>query len=191
MEKEFNQEQGLEVIQQMIANAKRNVSDNGFFYLLWGYAVLLASLAHFYLLRFTETELHFLPWPIVMTISGVIAGVAGARYSKKAKVKTYFDTLMGYLWGAFAISIILVLVFMPKLGYEKTYPIIMILYGIGTFVSGGMLKFAPLMIGGIICWTAATLTHFLSPTMDVQLLILALVITLAYIIPGHMLKSKA
>ncbi len=191
MDKDFDQQQGLEVIQQMIATAKRNVSDNGFFYLLWGYAVLIASLSQYYMLKYTDTELHFLPWPILMTVAGITAGVAGARYNKRVKVKTYFDTLMGYLWGAFGISLFLVLLFMPKLGYEKTYPVIMILYGIGTFVSGGMLKFAPLVIGGIICWVAAAITHFLSPTMEVQLLILALVITCAYIIPGHMLKSKA
>jgi len=69
------------------------------------------------------------------------------------------------------------------------YPLIMIIYGFGTWVSGGVLKYAPLIIGGVICWVLAGIAFYFP--FNVQILLLALSILIAYIIPGHMLKIKA
>ena len=69
------------------------------------------------------------------------------------------------------------------------YPLIMVIYGIGTWVSGGILKFAPLIIGGVICWILAGMAFYFP--FNIQLLLLAMSILLSYIIPGHLLKFKA
>jgi len=136
-EKQFDQQQSLAVIQKMIQNAKENLKDNGFFFLLWGWLVFAASISHYILLSVVHYEYHYLPWPILMTAGGIIAGIYGYKSSKQRQVKTYMDKFMAYLWGGFIISLGIVLGFMFKIGPDVAYPMIIILYGIGTFVSGG------------------------------------------------------
>ncbi len=76
---------------------------------------------------------------------------------------------------------------MSKLGLS-TYPLIMLIYGIWLFVSGGALKFKPMIYGGVINWIFAIASFFLMFKM--QLLALAVAVLLGYIIPGHMLKLR-
>ena len=49
-----------------------------------------------------------------------------------------------------------------------------------------IIKFKPLMYGGIIFWLATILSVFIQS--DLQLLLTAVTIVAGYIIPGYMLK---
>jgi hypothetical protein len=59
---------------------------------------------------------------------------------------------------------------------------------LGTFVSGSVLKFKPLIVGGIISWILAVIAVYLS--YDFQILMGGLAIFFSYIIPGHLLRKK-
>ena len=50
METNLTQQQSLKIIQEMIATSKNNLKDNSFFFLLWGWLVLIASLSNFALI---------------------------------------------------------------------------------------------------------------------------------------------
>ena len=65
---------------------------------------------------------------------------------------------------------------------------VMMVYGFWLFISGGALKFKPLIIGGVINWVLAAFSFFIG--FEQQLITLALAVLLGYIIPGHMLKNK-
>lgn len=186
-EQPLSEQESLRIISQMIQTAKENFNDNGFFYLLWGWLVFIAALTQFCLIHI-QYELNYMPWPVLMTAGGIISFIYGYRQEKKAKVKTHLDSFMGYLWGGFVISLLIVLGMMPKISVEVAYPIIMILYGLGTFVSGGVLKFTPLILGGITCWAIAIISLFFN--FEIQLLLIAFAVLLSYIIPGHMLKHR-
>jgi hypothetical protein len=64
----------------------------------------------------------------------------------------------------------------------------LVLYGIPTFLSGVILKFKPLSTGGFICWFLAVAAMFIP--YEYQLLLLALAVACAWIIPGYLLRSK-
>jgi hypothetical protein len=66
--------------------------------------------------------------------------------------------------------------------------VIVLLYGMGTFVSGRLLKFKPLVIGGVIAWLCGILSF--GQPFDIQLLILMVAIVASYIVPGHLLASS-
>ncbi len=191
MEKQFDEKQSLALISEAVQNARERIMEDGYFYLLWGYLVLAAALSHYVLLGIVDPEYAAAPWPILMTLGGIISGISGRRRSKKARVTTFFDTAMMFLWSAFLIALFMVLGFtaVGKIDYLACYPLIIVIYGIGTWVSGGILKFTPLLIGGIVCWIIAGVSFYF--TFDIQILLLALSILIAYIIPGHMLKLKA
>lgn len=188
-EQPFNEQEGLQLIHRMISTAKEELSDNGFFFLLWGWLVFIASLSHYVLLTVVHYRNHALPWAILMPLGGVISFIYGMRLEKRAKVKTFMDEIMNYVLIAFLVSLFIVLFVMgPSGGYSLAYPVIMLLYGIWLFVSGGALRFRPLVLGGIINWMCAIAAFFLE--FEHQLLLLALAVLLGYIIPGHMLKAK-
>lgn len=190
METNLTQQQSLKIIQEMIATSKNNLKDNSFFFLLWGWLVLIASLSHFALLQ-VEYQYPYLPWSVTMFLGGIISGIAGYRMGKKAKVISHVDKMIMYLWWGFTV-VMLIILFMAgfnKIDWNLTHPLIILLYGLGTFVSGGVLKFKPLIIGGIASWVIAVIAFFVTP--EYVLLLIALSIIIAYLIPGYMLKAKS
>lgn len=191
MEKQFDEKQSLAIISEMIGNARERIADDGFFYLLWGYLVFAAAISHYILLEYVQWEYAWVPWPVLMMLGGIFSAFAGYRKSSAARHITFFDTSAMFLWSAFLIALFMILAFtaLGKIEPLAAYPLIMVIYGIGTWVSGGILKFVPLIIGGVVCWTLAGIAFYFP--FNIQLLLLALSILLSYIIPGHMLKFKA
>jgi len=190
METKFTEQQGLQVIQEMIENTKAKFRDNGFFYLLWGWLVLIASLAHFIMLNF-GIEYAWLPWPVMMIGGGIASGIAGYRLGKKTMVKTFFDTAIISLWLAFTLTLFITLIAAGagRISWDMANVLIIALYGLATFISGSMMKFKPLIFGGVFSWIMAVVGLFLPPFFSLPLVSVSIII--AYLIPGYMLKARA
>lgn len=191
METKFTEQQGLEVIHQMIENTKAKFRDNGFFYLLWGWLVLIASVSHFVLMKMGFGEYAAAPWPILMIGGGIASGIAGHRLGKKTKVKTFFDTSIVSLWMAFTITLFIILFAagFGRISFDMANVLIIALYGLGTYISGRIMKFKPLIVGGVVSWILAVVGILLPPVYSLPLISVSIVI--AYLIPGYMLKSRA
>ncbi len=63
MKTTFNEQDSIRVITEMIENSKSNFKDNSFFYLLWGWLVLIASVTNFALLKMGYYEIAWVPCP--------------------------------------------------------------------------------------------------------------------------------
>ena len=189
MEKNFSEQDSLKLISEMLENTKARFNENGFFFLLWGWLVLISSLLHFTLL-YTDFPYPYMVWPVIMTGGGIASGIAGYRRGKDTKVKTFIDRSMSYLWIGFMISFIILyaIVIIGNIKWHLLSILIMALYGLPTFVSGGILKFKPLIYGALACWILAIISLFVRE--DYVLLLSALSVVLAYLIPGYMLKAK-
>ncbi len=181
-------EQQMAVIEEMIAASKGNLSDGSVYYLLWGWAVLICAISNYALLNMVGSEYHWLPWPIGMTLAGFTSMFISIKQSKEKKANSYIERMLGMLWLSFIITLFVILFGMVSLGYEAVYPILMALYGLGTFASGGILKFKPLMIGGICSWACACVAYYVG--FSDQLILISIAILTSYIIPGHMLAAK-
>ena len=184
-EKQLTESESLEVIQRMIQTVKNDLEDNSFYFLLWGWLVFVASLGHFFLWKMDYSHPEIV-W-LLMPAGAVITFIYGMKQGKKQKVKTYIDDIMKYVLISFLVSLCIVLFFQVSLKLN-CYPMVMMIYGMWLFISGGAIKFKPLIIGGIINWILCIAAFFVS--FEMQLLLLALAVLLGYIIPGHMLKSK-
>ena len=184
---EYNEK--INVIYDMIENSKTRIRENGFFYLLWGWLVLLASLSHFFMEKM-GIFYSFLAWPVIMSIGMVISVIAGIRMGKKAGYWSHIDSAMIYLWYGFffALLVILALSIGGKIQWEITNALIITMYGLGTFVSGGILKFKPLVIGGICCWLIALMVFFVPD--EYSLLLVSGSIIISYLIPGYILRKS-
>jgi len=190
METKFTEQQSIKVIQEMIENTKAKFRDNGFFYLLWGWLVLIASTSHFIMMSM-GIEYFWVAWPVTMMIGGIASGIVGYRMGKKAQVKTFFDTAVVSLWYAFTITLFLILIAAGagKIPWEMSNVLIIALYGLGTFISGNMMQFKPLIYGGVFSWAIAGVGIFLPPMYSMPLVSVSIIVS--YLIPGYMLKSRA
>lgn len=185
----MTEQQGFEVIQKIIENSKTKFRDNSFHFILWGWLVSIASIFHFVLFK-VEYKFFYVVWPIMMFGGGVISVIVGYKNSKKLKAKTIYDSAMMYLWGAFFISVILINVIFGVLGIHDAYiPVfILLLSAIATMVTGGILDFKPLIIGGLSCWV--WLAACLLVPLEYIVLVSGLSTVTAYLIPGYLLKKK-
>jgi hypothetical protein len=97
---------------------------------------------------------------------------------------------MASLWTGVGISffVLTVIISTSKQGWMFSYPFFILLYGLGTYISGRILQFRPLLVGGIINWILACIAAFVH--YDYQMLLAAIAILTSYIIPGHLLAAK-
>lgn len=187
-EKQLSQEESLAIIQSMIDTARTNVAEDGFHLLLWGILVILCSIANYILIQMDMGNLGGLPW-MIMPLIGVPIAMWYERSRKKAGyAKTHLDRQVAYLWWAYGITLFLIIFYSVSKELSPV-PFILMITGMVTFASGLMLKFRPLVIGGIVFWLA-TVISFVLPPID-HLLVEAVAIFLGYIIPGIILRKQA
>ena len=190
-QKDFSPQQSLAVIQSMIDTARNQFSENGHLYLLWGWVVFVCSIAQFVLLYYYEYPHHAMVWMLTWA-AFIYQTVYLIRTKRKEKVKTYADRLLGFIWMVFVVLMMLFgFLFGRALGeeyYKFMTPGFLALYGMPTFLSGIVLRFKPLVIGGISCWLLSILSNFIPD--EFQLLLLATAMISAWIVPGYLLRMK-
>jgi hypothetical protein len=183
---ENSNEQNMELILSMIRTARKQFADESRYYLLWGTSISLACILQYLLIK-VEYDYNFIGWLVFVPLAMVIQVIMLYRQKATEKVKTHIETVMTYMWIAFGISLGIVLFAQGRL-QENTYPIVLCLYAISVFIAGGALNLNALIIGAICCWIIAIISFFV--TFEVQLLLLAAAVIVAYVIPGLIIRSR-
>lgn len=187
-EKQMTGAESLSIISGMINRAKNRFSETGTLYLLWGWVILFCCLAQFLSLQFFKSEKGYQIW-FLTWLAVIYQFFYLAKRKKHEKVKTYTDEIIGFVWLTFAVcGFILVFILVQQKAFTNIHPAILVLYGMPTFLSGIILKFKPLIIGGICCWLLALSSPFVTPVY--HLLLLAAAVIAAWIIPGYLLRAK-
>lgn len=178
----------LKLIQNMIRKAQYDMSDNSIHFLLWGWITFIACVSQFVLLKVFDCERHYLVWLLI--IPGIIVSTyLGIKEERKRRVNTYISDSMKNLWMGMGISFFVLSMILSKLGWNHTiFPFFILLYGLGTFVSGKILQFKPLVSGGLSAWALAIISVYFGT--DDQILFGAAAILLSYLIPAYMLRRK-
>jgi len=191
-EENFDPKDSLLLIESMINKAKNRFSEDGFMYLLWGWVVFFCSLLQFVLLHVFRYERHYMVWLITIPVF-IYQFFYIANKRREEKVQTYTHNIIGYVWVTFAIMIFLLAFLIGNLtsGEYYTYinPIVLALYGMPIFLSGVILRFKTLIIGGIGCWILSVTTTFIT-NFDYQFLMIPVAMLIAWIIPGYLLRAK-
>jgi hypothetical protein len=182
-------QESLRIIQAMIGKTRAGISANSPYFLLWGWLTFSAILGQYALKVWLHYERHYQVWWV--TIIGVIGSIIiGRRQERRRTVKSYVDDSVGYLWMALSIAFFTLtfVLALSKLGFENAYSFYILLYGIGTMVTGCLIRFTPLIVGGCCCWVLSAATAFTG--FDADMLLAATAILVSYIIPGHLLRLK-
>lgn len=188
METTHNPLESLRIMEAMVAQAKRTFSRMGFYFIVWG-VLLTAAMAVTYLLQDQAAwARHGLPWGIAGVLGGVASAIHGARQKDADAAQNPMDRIVQWVWVSFVVALLLVITGFAVNGRDPG-PVITILTGIPTFLTGRILRFKPLLIGGLLFWVVGLSMHF---TQDDRMLALLYCVAMVagYIVPGILLKRQ-
>ena len=189
MQENFTPQQSLQLIQAMIAKTKSNIGANRFYFLLWGWLIFGAILLQFFLKVVVKYPHHYAVW-LVTLVAVALTIWRNKHDDKKNGVRTYIGDSIGYLWMGLGISFfVLTFIISFSIGWLHAWPFMILMYGTGTFISGKILQFKPMVTGGIINWVIAAGCVFVA--YDYQLLLAAAAIAVSYIIPAYLIKKES
>ena len=191
-EENFDPKQSLLLIESMINRAKDKFAEDGSMYLLWGWLVFICSLLQFVLLHFFKYPYHYMVW-IVTWIVAIYQVIYIRKKNKYRNVRTYTAYILGYVWLTFVIVIFLLAFLIGQLTTSEYYahitPILLTVYGMPIFLSGVILRFKPLIFGGIGCWVLSIIAMLID-NYDYQFLMIPAAMMIAWIIPGYLLRAR-
>jgi hypothetical protein len=205
-EKDLSEKESLELITNMINKVKDSYYDTGIGAIMWGSVIAICSLVR-------VSELHFnyrLPIDIYyLTLVAIIPQIfISIREKKERKFRSHEDLALDYIWLSFGICIFLLIHVNNSIAtefqrlsndntafggtysgfryYDYMSSLFLILYGLPTFITGGMCRFRPMFWGGILCWVCAIVCVY--TPVKVDLLLTALSSVFAWLIPGIIME---
>lgn len=185
----FSKEDSLNIIAQMISQAKNEYRDNGAGWLLWGWLLFVASSASAVLMHFEQTK--YIPWLWnIMGILVLIYFIYECSISKNPKkVKTYVEGMLDKFGVGFFLSLITIIIagIIARNGFAFGY--YFILYAFWMYVYGSAIHFKPLIIGAFVNWAAAIII-FIVNDFKYGMIVSAIAVLIGYLIPGYMLRNQ-
>ncbi len=203
-DKQMTEKESLAIITEMIGKVKQSFHDTGFGPIMWGSVITVCGL-----LTFLKSHFGFkLPFDIwLLTIIAIVPQVIfSIKESKAKRVKTYNDVALDFTWIGFGVCMFILgfsipvmtngLTSLPNYAavkdqfkfYDHITAIYLMVYGLPTFVTGGIMKFKPMLYGGILCWVLALASNFTNGKID--MLFTAIAATCAWLIPGILINIR-
>lgn len=185
-EKSMTGEESLRIISEMINRTKVNIRQGSFHLLFWGWLIFFCSLGEYVLVKFTDLDKPWLVWLLVIPGS-FVSFIYGYIKGKNSPFHTYADMIYMWTWiGFFIATVVLFIIISDRI--ESVAPYILTLAGIPTFISGFIIRFKPLIAGGISFWIFALVSYFAGP--EAGPLALPAAMLTGYLIPGYLLKRR-
>lgn len=199
-QEQFNPQESLELIENMIRKAKASYHDSGVGPILWGIVVTVCALVSWF-----EREYNYqLPFDIwLLTFIAIIPQIVITQKEKKQRMAVrYEDRAMSYIWMTFGFSIFLLILIINfvfhnlgekspdgvKVFGEIVASFYLLIYGIPTILTGGIMRYKYMLWGGIICWVLIIPSLFTPAKTD--MLLIALAAVSAWLIPGIILRMR-
>jgi len=186
-EKFLSPQEGLQLITDAIAMTKHNVKQNSFSFLLWGWLITMASFSFFCLQHYTDFKYYFLPFP-VFAVLGIVATVS--YYQRRVSVSTisYSSDFLYKMWLVLGISFFAVVIInLAQNRLPFTYTLIIAAIGTGT--SGLIMKFKPLVVGGLLFFIASVASVYVAD--EYKVLVHGTAFLAGYLVPGYLLKFSS
>ena len=188
----FDENQSIQVIREMIEVSKKNFRNDGILFILWGWIFFISALVRFLLRALVITQeiaLYTNKALLVLLIIGIIISI-NYIYNRRLVVRTYTGQILRYLWGAIIFLNLYILLFQLKANMNIDWILsqYMLMLALGTFVTGGILKFKPLIYSSTSFIVLAQVGFFLHN--EFSILIAAASFITGLVIPGYILYLK-
>ena len=190
----FDEAQSLQVIREMIKVAQNKMRSDGILLIVWGYAASLPALIKYL------KEILFLPNRLMFVLKFVdpvlpMLALAFTIYyilRERKKVTTYIGASLRYVWISLIGCMILTNLILHNVTHEVNFtlqhPLFMVLTAFAILVTGVILRYKLIILGGIVFGILAYFASFL--ILHDQLFLDGIGWFLALAIPGHILYFK-
>jgi len=191
MEKTMNEKESLELITRMIDNTRKGIEKNAALpMLIFGYTSIVTTLAVWLAITKTGNYMFHLLWTAIPVIGWLVYGLIGNfRYRREGASQSHMGSLIGRIW--IFLAGVMMLCMVPAFvirGFPASF-IMMLLAAIGVSCSGLLVRYAPL----IICGLLGVLTSFVQlwVTGITSMIVLAAGFAVMMVLPGHILHYAA
>lgn len=184
---ELTPKESLSLINEMIDGAKARMNENGFIYLFWGWLIIICAAGQLVLLNMGYYEINYYPYFLAIP-GGIYTAVIESRKNRDKNSSNYTDTIMSGIWITAGLNIFIIAFIFSSVLKMSPVPFILIVLALATVVSGTVIRFKPLIWGGIVCNAAGIAAVFLPYAYDPVLVIIAIIA--ADLVPGYMLRNK-
>ena len=182
--------ESLELIGRMIENTRsRIVRNSGRPLLAWGYATVLTTLVVWgAVVGFQDPRWNFL-WLLLPVLGWLLMWLTRGKRTE-GEARTFVDRVIGNVWfvmGLTAMFVSLLTLFTPI--RLPILFIILLIMGMGTAVTGLIIRFTPAVAGGVAAIVLAPLTMLVGNMWQPLLFIVGFVVMM--IVPGHILNHTS
>jgi len=179
-------EKSLELITQVITQARNKFEENGFIYMFWGALIAITSISQFILLKNEYYSISWYPY-LLMPIGAIYSTIYYSKKKGKSK-ENLISKIVTALWIVLSINMMILGFLFGNNLKENLIPIILILLSIGTIVSGTSIKSKLLLYSGVFIGLSAFLGFYLE--WIYQPLLMGIVSVIAILIPGIILMVQ-
>ncbi|MEP7253011.1 MAG: hypothetical protein ABI683_11550 [Ginsengibacter sp.] len=187
-EKTLSEKESLQLITGMISQAKNYYYESGLGALLWGFTNLICFVLMYSMETFSWFKFPFNPF-YLMIITFLLQFYFDRKERKYKQTVTFKNEACKYIWLTFGISVLILTIAgaLANIGYI-VLPLLLLLFGIPTFLTGCITKFKPFIIGGIACWIFCIIAFLYKG--NITYLLVAMGAGIAWIIPGFILRTR-
>ena len=189
----LTESQSLQVIREMIQVSHRKIRYDGILFIVWGWLMAF----HYTLLYIMKNMVITYNFQRILKISVNLLPLVGILfsayyiYTQRKKVQTYIGISLRYIWISLimCLSVTNMIIFnvIHEVNFELQHPIFMIFIAFATVITGGIIRFKLIIIGGIGFGLLAFASSYFE--LSTQILLEAAAWVIAFIIPGHILYA--
>jgi uncharacterized membrane protein len=179
-------EKSIELITQVITQARNKYEENGFIYMFWGALIAIATISQFVLLKNEQYNIHWYPY-LLMPIGTVFTSIYYSKKKQKSKYNLISKTV-SVLWFVLSINMMILGFIFAKNLKENLIPVFLILLSIGAIVSGTSIKSKLILYSGVFTGLSAFFGFYLEWTYHP--LLMGFVSIIAIFIPGLILMIQ-
>lgn len=190
----FDEGQSIQVIKEMIQVSQKSFKNDGILFLLWGW-LMFFSYVFDYILQNVVITLQMQKISDNLRFAITLIAIAYTLYyvfKKTKKVKTYIGISLRYVWISLIVCLSLTSMIInnviQEFNFDLLHPIFMMFIAFAIVITGGILRYKLVIIGGIVFGVLAYACSYFN--LHTQMLFEAVAWLIAFIIPGHILYAN-
>ena len=179
-----SKEEQIEIISKVINSTKENLKPLSVNFIFWGSLIVVMSLIHYSIPRFIQyTEYSsLLFWTILPMLGMLFTIVYNIKIRKVLGYETYLNRVIKIIWGIFNLSWLVMVVTSLLNGINNPVPEILFLLSTTLITTGIIIKFKPIVIGGILLMLFTVYINF---NHNINFLIVNIIgVSLGMLVPG-------
>ena len=174
----------IEAIASAINNTRENLKPLSINFIFWGCLVIVMSLFNYAFPSLIASTQYgdVLFWTVLPLIGMILTIYYNIKYRNKTGYETYLNRVIKIIWGVFNLSWIYIIALSFTIKSFHPVPPILFLLGMILIITGLIIKFKPITLGGIFL---TIFTFYLNFNPGINLLLVNIIgVSLGMLVPG-------